>query len=258
MAALSGAVPVYLPRVLTYHAISEDRDDPYAVTPSLFERHLDLLSQLNLHGVSLRDLMEGTFSEDRGRIALTLDDATGCQFARAIPALAERGFGATVFVPSAIVSGASRPVARSHMCWEQVVELASIPGMEIGSHSRTHASLGGLRPAQAIHEIATSKEEIENRIGVAVDSFAYPYGRRTAFNAFTRGAVKEAGYRWACTMVAGSIRKGCDLLELPRNGVLCVDSPRRLRWKVLGRYDRIQDFWGKKSERKDSKFACVE
>ncbi len=72
-------------------------------------------------------------------------------------------------------------------------------GMEVGSHTVTHAVLTHLDHRQALEELRTSKMRLEDRLGDPVTSFCYPKGE---FNRRVRGWAAEAGYRSARTTVA--------------------------------------------------------
>ncbi len=54
--------------------------------------------------------------------------------------------------------------------------LAQSSGFEIGAHSVTHRPLTQLPQSEAAREIVESKTAIEDRLGQAVETFAYPYG----------------------------------------------------------------------------------
>ncbi|MBV9079547.1 MAG: polysaccharide deacetylase family protein [Elusimicrobia bacterium] len=89
-------------------------------------------------------------------------------------------------------------------------------GMAIGSHTLTHADLGGASPADVEREVATSKRELESLIGRPVDGFAYPFGKPRHYNAGVIETLKRAGYRFAVTTSFGFVRAGADVFRLPR------------------------------------------
>jgi peptidoglycan/xylan/chitin deacetylase (PgdA/CDA1 family) len=77
-----------------------------------------------------------------------------------------------------------------------------VAGMTIGSHSRSHPALPSIgNPQRLKDEIAGSKALLEQQLGVAIDTFAYPYGSYTPAVA---AAVKAAGYRTARTVDSGT------------------------------------------------------
>lgn len=86
-------------------------------------------------------------------------------------------------------------------------------GMSIGAHSLTHPRLGQISPAQARAEIYDSKKKLEDKFGLAIEHFCYPYGD---FNTTVRALVIEAGYRTACSTAPGLATSESDPFSLPR------------------------------------------
>ena len=89
-------------------------------------------------------------------------------------------------------------------------ELAAGP-FEIGSHTRTHRDLTGLPACEAESEIAGSKADLERELGVAVTSFAYPFG---AVDPRVRALVERAGYLAARGIQPGRNRPATDSFDL--------------------------------------------
>jgi peptidoglycan/xylan/chitin deacetylase (PgdA/CDA1 family) len=85
-------------------------------------------------------------------------------------------------------------------------------GMVIGGHSRTHPALSGVGNGRLKDEVAGSKAWLEDRLGVAIDSFAYPYG---SYSSATVAAVKAAGYRTARTVDTSTQARADSLALLP-------------------------------------------
>jgi len=86
-------------------------------------------------------------------------------------------------------------------------------GHEIGSHSMTHRNLRHVSPGDAREEIAASKKALEDRFGVEVPHFCYPFG---SWNDSVRDLVAAAGYRTACTVLFGVNPPGTSPFELRR------------------------------------------
>jgi len=81
----------------------------------------------------------------------------------------------------------------SSLSWEMLREMRSA-GMTIGSHTRTHALLTNESSENVIEETTRSRQDLEDRLGVKAQQFAYPDGR---YNADATAAVAAAGYRFA-------------------------------------------------------------
>ena len=105
------------------------------------------------------------------------------------------------------------------MTWDQLDEMMR-GGMGIYSHTCTHPVLSTLEQDDEIRrELAVSKKQIEKRLGVSCDVFAYPVGRRSSYDQRTLRLVKDCGYELACINESGTndIRKTSklELLRIP-------------------------------------------
>ena len=92
-------------------------------------------------------------------------------------------------------------------------------GMEVGSHTVTHAVLTRLDRRRALEELTSSKARLEDCLGEPVTSFCYPRGK---FNRRVRGWAAEAGYRSARTTVAFRTETTFHPLSMP---VVVADIP---------------------------------
>ncbi len=81
------------------------------------------------------------------------------------------------------------------LSWDDLIRMSRL-GLTVGSHTRTHALLPRETPARVIEETATSRAEIEAKLGVPVLHFVYPDG---CFDQASVRAVAAAGYRFAYT-----------------------------------------------------------
>ena len=218
-------MPRYVP-ILMYHALSPARTAGFAqwtLTPERFKGHLEYLSGNGYHPVTvarLTAIMSGREPAPAANlIALTFDDAYVDFHTTALPLLAEYGMQATLFVPTGYVGGKSGWMLhenegdRAVLSWGAIAEIAASGMIEIGSHSHTHPQFDRLPAERLAGETARPKELLEDKLGQAVTSFAYPFGR---FDRRSRDAVAAAGYTAGCTMLAWSATPGDHLLELPR------------------------------------------
>ena len=108
-------------------------------------------------------------------------------------------------------------------------------GMEIGSHTVSHARLPDLDEAALARELTDSKAALEAAIGAPVSSFAYPYG---LWDARCEDAVRHAGYTAACTTRTGWAMRDGDPFKLRRLTVFNHDSLSRFARKLyFGSHD---------------------
>jgi peptidoglycan/xylan/chitin deacetylase (PgdA/CDA1 family) len=99
---------------------------------------------------------------------------------------------------------------------DEVVRLADGGLVEIGAHTVTHALLSSLPATAQQSEIRSSKARLEEILGRAVASFAYPYGSRSHYTTQTIGFVREAGFACACSNYRDVVWRGSDPFQLPR------------------------------------------
>ena len=104
------------------------------------------------------------------------------------------------------------------LTWQQARELAAA-GAEIGAHSHTHCSMAAESVETCREELLVSKQLIEERLGMPVSLFAYPYGRRPYIDPGRGQLVRECGYRCAITTESGTVVRGTDPFRLPRVGL---------------------------------------
>lgn len=86
--------------------------------------------------------------------------------------------------------------SRRYLTWEEAREMLD-GGMAIGAHTHTHPMLSKLNEDEQRRELAQSKAIIGEKLGIQVDSFAYPFGSRTAFTEKTQQIAEEVGFRGA-------------------------------------------------------------
>jgi peptidoglycan/xylan/chitin deacetylase (PgdA/CDA1 family) len=224
--------------VLCYHALSERFPAAMSVTPAAFERQLALLKSAGYRGATFADAVRAP----SGRVvAVTFDDAYLSELTLAKPLLDAVGYPATVYAPTAYLDSPGQPLKwdgieqwhggeHEHellpMSWDQLGELAEA-GWEIGSHTRTHPHLTTLDDETLREELVRSREEVEQRLGRACPTLAYPYGDHDERVVQAAGA---AGYTAAGTLPGRLPRPRP--LAWPRVGVYGGDDERRFRLKV--------------------------
>ena len=204
------------PPILMYHYIrSVDASvDPLgyelSVTPEMFDAHMAWLHEQGY--VTMR--MDAAARCIRGEgfcpakaVALTFDDGYEDAFTSALPTLQRYGFTATFYIISGFVG---QP---GYMTWEQIGALRDA-GMEIGAHTIDHYDLTTLDPAEADRQIVQSKVDIEQRLGIGVQSFCYPTG---LYNWSIEEQARAANYLSATTTRWDGDYS--DMMALPRRRI---------------------------------------
>jgi peptidoglycan/xylan/chitin deacetylase (PgdA/CDA1 family) len=263
--------------VLMYHRIADDPEpgvSPYyrvCTSPRRFAEHMQWLADWGYKGVTLSQGLEalaGRMDSETSHpkssrpdlqphspspfslhpspptsqklVAITFDDGFRDFHTAAFPTLERHAFSATMYLPSAFI-GESRLSFKSHEClsWAEVRELHRA-GIEFGSHTVNHPTLVQLGWPDIQRELRDSKQAIEQHLGHAISSFAYPYAFPTAdppFTARLQGLLREAGYATCVTTEIGTVARGDDPLQLRRLPANECDDHRLLRAKLAGAYD---------------------
>jgi peptidoglycan/xylan/chitin deacetylase (PgdA/CDA1 family) len=92
---------------------------------------------------------------------------------------------------------------RRFLDWNEAREMCK-GGMAIGSHTHSHNLLSQLSPDRQREELSNSRAILKEKLGVEVDTLAYPVGARTSFTDQTQKLAKEAGYRAAFSFYGGT------------------------------------------------------
>lgn len=233
--------------VLCYHGVSEDWPADISISPG---RLADQIRWFLARGHRPVTFTAAATGEERGRVlAVTFDDAYRSIGELALPLLSELGVPATVFAPTRFVAD---PGARGWdgtdmwlgtrwedelavMSWSELGALAEA-GWEIGSHTRTHPRLTRLADDALRDELATSRAELEEEMGLPCRSLAYPYGdtdRRVAT------AAAAAGYSAAGGLLPGRV-SARDPLLFPRISVGRGWADATLRRRARPVHRRLQ------------------
>ncbi len=217
-----------------YHAVAQVADDPnqVCVSPQRFETQMLYLKRRRLRGVSVRELREGGAGTKRskGLVGLTFDDAYENFLQSALPVLEKYGFSATVFVVGGMMGGENswdEKGPRMKLLDADGVREAAERGMEIGSHSMSHADLSGLEGARLDTELDQSRRILSELLSEEVEGFCYPYG---SLNNASIQAVRRAGYSYACSTKTRIENSDYDLRRPPvrdRDGPLMIAAKLR-------------------------------
>ncbi len=125
-----------------------------------------------------------------------------------------------------IVVPALPPPPYTLLSWDELRGIARSPLIDIGSHTRTHATLCSIDDTQAREEVTGSRRELEHRLGVAVTAFCYPNGRWNDYRSAHVAMVVDAGYSCATATHFGYVRSKSDRLALPRIACHAADMAR--------------------------------
>jgi peptidoglycan/xylan/chitin deacetylase (PgdA/CDA1 family) len=210
--------------ILTYHSLDHS-GSVISTPPATFREQMNWLAAESIPVAPLERIRETP-----GAVAITFDDGFRNFFAEALPVLRQHRFPATVFVVTGFCGRRndwpSQPrggiPSLDLMSWDEVRQ-AERMGIAIGCHTATHPYLSRLSKSDLEDELRGSRADIEQRIGRAVDTFAYPYGDAPA-------AVQQAAgrvYKLAVSTRLAFVNRGSSALDLPRLDTYYL---RDMRW----------------------------
>jgi len=211
--------------VVAFHRVQETvaPGDGLTVSLALFESHCRFYAR-HFRVVPLREIVEKLETGQRldRELAITFDDGYLDNFEHAAPVLERLSLPATFFVVTQWMG--TRKVAwwdgqrgerHPWMTWDHVRALHR-KGFDIGAHTRTHADLGAVSGPEAHEEIFGARRELEARLGIRADLFAYPYGGSAQITEANRALVEAAGFRCCCSSIGGVNPAGASPYHLRR------------------------------------------
>jgi len=231
--------------ILTYHHTEQAPPKGFAlrslwVSPSSFATQMQWLARLGYTGLSMSELMPYLCGEKKGKVVgITLDDGYQSNLLHALPILKNMGFSATCYVVSGKLG--------QHNEWDEALGMAQAAlmgveemrtwvdaGMEVGSHTCSHADLNQISLAEARQELLESKSDLENLLQKPVTQFCYPYGH---FSPEHESLVSQSGYVAATTTHRGRACTTDRMTALPRVPVVRSTYSPQFLLKVLTRYE---------------------
>ena len=187
---VQGPGDVTIPIIL-YHRIDiSPIDSRYYVAPEKFGEQMKLLHDWGYTTITttmlIQAITQGAELPPRPFL-ITIDDGNLDNYTNAFPIMQKYGFTGVLYLVGNYIG------AQDYMNVDQVLEMHSA-GWEVGSHSMSHLDLTKLEPDALRIEIIDSREMLEEKLGIPVLTFAYPFGFK---NESALDYVKFAGYMGA-------------------------------------------------------------
>ena len=184
--------------VLLYHRF-EDRPAELVTTPNDFRAQMKALKDNGISVISMQDLLawrKGEKAIPSKSAVITIDDEWNSQYYVAWPILKEFGYPFTLFIYTQWVATGGKA-----MTWAQLGEMRDA-GVDLEAHTVSHHDLRHAPTGQDYttwlhNEVYGCKETLENKLGVKIIAFAFPYGFH---NEVVRKTAKEAGYEMQFTV----------------------------------------------------------
>lgn len=209
--------------IVGWHRVDGRESDGLSTGVDDFCRHLDVLDEWGADVLPLDEavdrLREGTLPPRA--VVLTFDDGYASVIETAWPQLRERGMPATLFVVTDSLDRELSFAWDGHESGHQRLRLATADelvaaaaeGLDLGSHTVSHAWLPRLQGVELDHELVESRAAMERLLGREVTSIAYPTG---GWRPITRDRAAAAGYRIGLTVDRGLNTARANPLSLRR------------------------------------------
>jgi peptidoglycan/xylan/chitin deacetylase (PgdA/CDA1 family) len=200
--------------VLCYHTFLGKKNIPTDFSLEEFKQHMTTLRSAGYAFLTLEAVIAGQVSGSRNRL-MTFDDGHATAVTAYEQELAPWKLPAVFAIyPGTIEHGGA-------MSWQQLRTLVAVPGNAIVSHGYWHEKLldkfAQKKPKLFVDEIEKSKKVLQDKLGITVTSFVYPYG---VISASAKEQLKKSGYLFAFGLVQKPLQipleKNPDLLALPR------------------------------------------
>ncbi len=207
--------------ILTWHSL-DTSGSPISIAPAVFSRQLQALTKSGNNVVPLSQILTTP-----NAVALTFDDGFQNFLQYAFPVLQHHNFPATLFAVSEFVGkdnhwpGQPSGIPKLPLLnWDDLRYIHKA-GIGIGSHTATHPPLHKLSFEAQRAEIVSGKQTLEDKLGVAVTEFAYPYGSTDARSHLT----VQRHFAAACTTEFRHISSNDAPHLLPRIDVRSMGHP---------------------------------
>lgn len=202
--------------IIMYHYVEYVKDTKdivrkkLSITPRVFEEHLRTLKDAHYETYFVKDvpqILDGTIDYSTQSAILSFDDGYEDFYTDVFPLLKKYNMRATLYIITNYIG------KKGFLNESQIRELIESNLVEIGSHTQDHVYLKVSPKDYADEQIRESKKMLEETFNIKVKTFAYPYG---AFNEYALGAVKEAGYTAAVSVIPGQMQSRDNLFFLSR------------------------------------------
>lgn len=236
ISALGRARRRYIGRILCYHSVGQADWGTNDVTPEQFRRHIELALEAGYNFVPASEIVRtGGGPKD---LAITFDDGLKSVLTQAAPILKDYGLPWTFFPVSEWSDGRHESGDNTFMSWNDIEKLLK-SGAEMGSHSATHPQFQTLSRDQIIEELSGSRDLFRQRIGIAPDTFAIPFGQSGNWTKEAQDIAREAGY----SIIYAQAEETRPTDTVARTFITKFDHDFIFRAVLKGKFDRWEEWF---------------
>lgn len=195
--------------ILCYHSIDSSNWE-FSTSVSNFEKQIAYLKN-NYELVSINELVKNN-SKNR-QAAITFDDGYTSFVKNALPIIRKYKAPSTLFVlGSSIKKRNNGTNPKLSLLSEDEIKKLKTDNVTIGYHSENHKDLSKMDLDELETEIHSSKVLFEEKLGIKIDYFAYPFGK---YNKTVLSVLRKSGYKAAFTTKSSTLDRK-NILEIPR------------------------------------------
>ncbi len=196
--------------IFVYHRFGDTRYPSTNTSIEILKKQFDYFKKNGYRVVPLKDLVkrvkEGKTIPDNW-VVLTIDDGYRSFYENALPLFKEYRYPFTLF----IYTGATENGYRDYMSWDQIKDTMGYG--EIGLHSHTHPHMVSKSDNYLKEDFEKGLKLIQNRLGIKVAYFAYPYGE---YDQRVKKIAENFGFEAIFNQNLGAVSNESDLLDLDR------------------------------------------
>ena len=198
--------------VLCYHAfINVPNDITFPIKQ--LDLQMETLKNAGFNFITVEDLIAKRY-KGLNNVLITVDDGNKSVYTAYYEVFKKYNIKPLIAIYTAIISR-----QRYALTWEQIAELHN-EGCYIAAHGYYHLFLDANAyrkdPNSCRREVVKSKEILESKLGISINTFVYPYGVRCAE---VVKLVEEADYKFGFTVDDGIIFRNdpnINRFEMPR------------------------------------------
>jgi len=216
--------------ILGYHRFEDRVRDSLALSPEDLRKQMQAIQDAGIEVISMDDFLawrRGEKSIPDPSIVITIDDGYDDTYSKAWPIFKEFGVPFAFYVYTDYIGAGGRSIS-----WDELQEMVDSGDVTIGSHSISHANLAkrGSKSAEQYRafleeEMIESKKGIEEKLGIDVKTFVYPYG---ILNDEVKAVGEEAGYEALFTVRGSKVKHDTPSTEIGRY-IIQSDHPEIFR-----------------------------
>jgi peptidoglycan/xylan/chitin deacetylase (PgdA/CDA1 family) len=236
--------------VLCYHSVGTSRS--YLTVPEQqLVSQLDFLRDEEYSFLAFGDLVQRLYDGNIPTVptaVITFDDGFADVYNVAWPILVQANVPATIFITTGLLNQEPAVLQRfdkivgfreRYLSPSALCDLSKA-GCEIGAHTHSHRNLARLTRDAATDELQRSRGILEETLGLTVDLFAYPFGKRGLhYTAATIEVAQTCAYVGGGAISSRSVRPGDlnHMMEIPRFAIERGEKLSSFEAKVRGQLD---------------------